>query len=316
MSSMLEMEAYMQKFPLGDEPNYLAYRYPHAKDKLVKFEEKTHTYFINYENETKDPCFSSTGIVSVSQLVHRYFSKFDADEVIRKMRSRPSWNRNNKYFGMTNDEIKSGWSKSGEIASARGTWLHGQLERYWNGADLANTKYHDLTPIRQFFNWKSAVCDGVLQPLRTELRLVTDESLKVVGTADFIAIPTDHPDPVDCGGILSVYLIDWKFSKGINYTNPVKAKGNGVCSELEDTNFYHYSLQQNIYKWILENYYGSWVLPGNKVYTSLKVESMQLAVFHENHGDSGMVVVLPDQSDIVASIIEEQRNVNQINVGN
>ncbi len=302
---MYTIDDYINIYPLRTDPNFLYYRNPHNRDDIVKFEEETHTYFVKYDLTTN--IFSSDEIISVSTFIHRYFETFDPDSVVKKMKLGRNWNTENKYYFMSDTEIKNKWRLEGELASRRGTWLHGQVERFWNGYDLLNSPYSHLIQINQFFNWKKVVFEEHLQPLRTEMRLVTDSELQLVGTADFLAIRTDHPDPLDCDGVLSVYLIDWKFSKSIKYTNPVGKKGKGVCSSLNDTNFYHYSLQQNMYKWILENYYNDWVLPGKKHYTKIKVVSMQLAVFHENHSECGMIVVLPDHGYIIDKLIEERR---------
>ena len=55
---------------------------------------------------------------------------------------------------------------------------------------------------------------------------------------------------------LKGYVIyDWKRSKEIKMENNF-ANGFGPVSHLPDTNYWHYTLQLNIYKYFLEKFYG------------------------------------------------------------
>ena len=49
------------------------------------------------------------------------------------------------------------------------------------------------------------------------------------------------------------------------------AKGYGPASDLPDTNYWHYTLQLNIYRWLLEKNYG------------IKISEMALIVLHPNN---------------------------------
>ena len=50
-------------------------------------------------------------------------------------------------------------------------------------------------------------------------------------------------------------IYDWKRSKEIKAENPF---GNGLAplEHLPDTNYWHYTMQLNVYKWMLEKFYG------------------------------------------------------------
>jgi hypothetical protein len=50
----------------------------HPRDSRITFDESTHTYYIDG---------SSENVISVTTLIHSYFPKFNADDVIKKMRS-------------------------------------------------------------------------------------------------------------------------------------------------------------------------------------------------------------------------------------
>ena len=85
-----------------------------------------------------------------------------------------------------------------------------------------------------------------MKPYRTEW-MIFDEDLKIAGSIDMVY---ENPD-----GTLSIY--DWKRSKDISKINGWDnfAK-NPLISHLHDTNFWHYALQLNTYKSILERKYG------------------------------------------------------------
>lgn len=284
------------------DPRYLAEQTPHALDAAVTFEEDTHTYAVQY---TRDGPFCEAGIVSTSGFVHSFFGHFDPDKVIPKMRRGRTF-ASSIYAGMTNLEIKTLWEANGARASARGTMLHFLLECHMNGFDLANSLYAGLEDVQAYFRWRKEYFEPAgLVPFRTELRFSTGPDLRLTGTADLLAIRDDHPPPCETGGVLSLHLIDWKFSRGVKYENKY-GSGVGPCANLPDCNGSHYGLQQNIYRWFIETYHHVWNWRGYH-YTSVKIVDMRLAIFHRNHGDSGLLVVLEDQSAIVQSMLEVRR---------
>lgn len=85
-----------------------------------------------------------------------------------------------------------------------------------------------------------------LRPYRTEW-MIFDEDLKIAGSIDMVY---ENPD-----GTLSIY--DWKRSKEISkFNNWNKFAINPLISHLHDTNYWHYTLQLNTYKAIIERKYG------------------------------------------------------------
>jgi ATP-dependent exoDNAse (exonuclease V) beta subunit len=80
--------------------------------------------------------------------------------------------------------------------------------------------------------------------------MIFDEDLKIAGSIDMVY---ENPD-----GTLSIY--DWKRSKEISKVNNWnKYALNPLISHMHDTNFWHYALQLNTYKAILERKYGKTV---------------------------------------------------------
>jgi ATP-dependent exoDNAse (exonuclease V) beta subunit len=97
-----------------------------------------------------------------------------------------------------------------------------------------------------------------LKPYRTEW-MIFNEDLKIAGSIDMVY---ENPD-----GTLSIY--DWKRSKEITKVNNWNQFAiNPLISHLHDTNFWHYALQLNTYKAILEAKYG------------VKVSSLYLVRLH------------------------------------
>jgi len=86
----------------------------HPRDKRLRFDEPSHTYFIDGKRGQ---------LKSVTTWIHTFFPHFDADDAISKMRRGRKWNEDNPLFGKTNDEIKLIWKLNGEAASKQGKGL-------------------------------------------------------------------------------------------------------------------------------------------------------------------------------------------------
>ena len=84
---------------------------------------------------------------------------------------------------------------------------------------------------------------GKYQPYRTEWTIF-DEEIKLAGSVDMCY--TDKAN--------NFYLFDWKRSKQIKKKNNYR-KGKYPLSHIDDANYWHYALQLNIYKYILEKNY-------------------------------------------------------------
>ena len=225
----------------------------HSRDKNIKFFEENHKYII-----TSDPDSKYT---SVTTWNHTHFSNFDADTVIQGMMNSKGWKEGHKYWGLTSEQIKNQWSNNGSSVSYLGTDLHYEIECFMNDKRF-NNKYthkelyeiyminykivHDLKPIEWQYFLHFVHDFPELKPYRTEWTIY-HEDLKIAGSIDMVYENTD--------GTLSIY--DWKRSKNITRINNWNkfAITEAVC-HLPDSNFWHYALQLNTYKAILEDKYG------------------------------------------------------------
>lgn len=305
-SKTVSLEDAMRLYPLGDEPTYLAKCNPHSKDPYISLDEATHTYSVNFQ-ESQSGTFTSEGVVSVSHLVKNCFPVFDPLKVIPKMKSnKRKWNPTHPLYNRTDTQIQAKWKADGVSASRKGTWLHGQLERIMNGTNISTLPYREIVELQQFSKWRTDFFDAKLVPFRTEFKLKSDIDLRLTGTIDLLAVEKDYHKKDT--NVLELYMIDWKFSKQIKMSNPFGGGLAGTpCAHLDDCNYVHYSLQQNAYKWLFETFYSNWEWSGKK-YTSVKIVSMQLVIFHENYGVSGEILDLVDLQDVIREMIDARKN--------
>lgn len=233
----------------------------HERDAAIVFYEVGHKYKI-----TTDPL---SRYQSVTTWCHSHFPKFDADKIINGMMRKPDWKPGHKYWGLTKQEIKNKWFNNGAAVSSAGTDLHERIELFLNNAEcITHNDFlarYDLTLLlmkemsddkgwdNEVVEWKyfiNFVRDNpTLKPYRTEW-MIYDEDVKLAGSIDMVYENED--------GTLSIY--DWKRCKSINRVNMYNKFALTPCiSELHDTNYWHYTLQLNTYKHILERKYGKQV---------------------------------------------------------
>jgi hypothetical protein len=228
----------------------LARKNRHERDNKVHFDEPTHIYTVNG---------SCKGFVSATGFIHNFFGHFDADKVITNMMRGKNW-PNSPWYGMTRQQIKDAWNKNRDEASSAGTAMHLGCEMVMNGAEsqvapeIVNTK--EWEHFQAY--WKKD--SQIWEPWRTEWE-VWDETYKLTGSIDMI-----YRSKID--GTFAVY--DWKRAKEMKMENAFQ-KGLGPVSHLDDTNYWHYSLQLNLYKWFLEKHY------------NIKISELALVVLHPNN---------------------------------
>ncbi|MFY7730789.1 MAG: PD-(D/E)XK nuclease family protein [Flavobacterium sp.] len=225
----------------------------HPRDQLITFFEEGHKYIIHLE--------PNVVYTSVTTWIHRHFDEFDADKIIHKMMTGKGWKEGHKYWGQTPDQIKALWNANRDAASGAGTDLHYEIECFHNDKrfQFAYTNkelyemymaYHAAKLPHMSLEWQYFIefikDHPHLTPYRTEW-VVFHEDIKISGSIDMVY---QNPD-----GTLSIY--DWKRSKQITRVNTFNRFATTPCiSHLHDTNFWHYALQLNMYKYILESKYG------------------------------------------------------------
>jgi hypothetical protein len=240
----------MSKIP----PTYLALKNAHPRDPYIEFDEGPHIYTVHGEG----------GYTSVTTWNHHHFSLFDADAVIQGIlkNRRHSTDPTYKYYGKTAEMIKAEWDKNRDSASGAGTNMHYDIECYYNNVPLQNDsieyKYfqrflHEFPTFDHVPSFLKTKDDDpitkkpiTLVPYRTEWMIYYEE-LRLSGSVDMV-----FENPED--GSIQIY--DWKRCKEIVYENPYgKTALTESIRHFPDTNYWHYALQLNTYKTILEEKY-------------------------------------------------------------
>lgn len=273
--------------------NVLSLRNSHSRDSDIKFFEEGHKYVILSEPDVK--------YTSVTTWNHSHFPKFEADSIIDNMMKSKSWKEGHKYWGLTPEQIKSQWNNNRDSVAGAGTDLHYEIECFNNNQRLSSgytnkelyEMYHidnNLTHESKAIEWRyfiNFVRDNPdLKPFRTEWTVYHDD-VKISGSIDMIY---ENPD-----GTLSIY--DWKRAKLITRINNFNkfALPPQIC-HLPDSNFWHYALQLNTYKAIIEQKYG-------KV-----VKSLFLVRLHPDAEEKNYELIeLPDLSTEIKDLFMERK---------
>ena len=260
-------------------PDYLAKKNAHPRDKLVTFEEVGHKYTVDGDDD----------YMSVTTWNHKHFEEFNPDAAIKMMKKGRKWNETHPFYGKTNEEIKEIWKSNGIESSKAGTKMHFDIECFYNNINPKN----ESIEFKYFLNFNGKIKN--MEAYRTEM-IVWDKTLKLCGSIDMLY---EHED-----GRVSIY--DWKRCKEIKMEGfRGKSSKTEAISHLPDSNFWHYSLQLNTYKYLLEKNY-------NKV-----IKGMYLICLHPNNKNKNYlkykVPVLKDEiKDLMKMRLEMVKKENML----
>lgn len=292
--------------PATTDTTFLAGKNPHPRDAHIHFDEGPHKYTI----EGVSNITAETEFTSVTTLVHQHFEHFDAKKVIAAMmRNQKKWNdpiANSKYYGKTAEEIEQMWSKAGQEAAAAGTAMHHKIECFYNQPQIPETAL-PLPPspatnsieFQYFLNFNQEYVSSnegaILRPYRTEWTVFHEEA-RIAGSIDMvyesIIGATDTTGATDTPPHLVIY--DWKRCREITKTNRAnKFATHPAIEHLPDTNYWHYTLQLNVYKYILQTKYGK------------TISDLYLIVLHPE-AQNYQRIKLPDLQSEVAELFEER----------
>ena len=263
-----------------------------ARDQNIRFYARGHKYEIVTDIRSK--------YTSVTTWNKSHFPKFDADAVIANIMRGKNWNPDNKYWGQTPEQIKASWFSNGASVADAGTNLHEQIEEFMNSNELVSGYNHQKLlenyrlveedsvvrgPEWQFF-LKFVEDHPEMKPFRTEW-MIYHEDLKIAGSVDMVY---RNPD-----GTLLIY--DWKRGKEIVKTNAYGSTATTECvRHLPDTNFWHYALQLNTYKTIIEEKYGA------------KVVGLCLVCLHpDNTNGSYQIIEVPFLEKEISELFDYRR---------
>ena len=278
-------------------PVYLANKNPHDWDISIRFDEEPHNYYIKWDGSTEELCDTS-----VTGFIKHNFPPFDADKIIANMRTGKNFHKS-KYFGQTDEEIKAGWEELRDSASFAGTNMHRCIEHYYNGMD--NDEKDDTYELSLFKTFAKEMEDMKIQPFRTEWMVRTDDNYKLVGSVDMLYFSKrwDRINKNTGRRELHLIMFDWKRSKLIKRWS--REKGFGCCSRIPNANYFHYCLQLNSYKYIIEHFYKNMKVNGI-IFDDIIIDRMHLLVCHPNLEKASNILV-SDYSEEMALMFEERK---------
>ena len=245
----------------------------YAQDQFIDFEPEEHIY--TYAGQER--------FLPVSSLIAYFFEEFNALAAAERKYAR---------YHIPVEESLDQWDRIGRMASEVGTFVHLQTENYFQRGFFENTclftyngKTEEISVEREKQHFLRFVEDYRIQPYRQEWP-VYDKELNIAGTIDLICRESD--------GEFTIY--DWKRSgKVVNTQGAPIVEGfggkrgfNGI--NLPDTAFYHYCIQQNLYRYMLETYYG------------IHVKAMNLVVLCPDY-PTYYIASVPKMDDVIRQIV-------------
>lgn len=218
------------------------------QDSLLSFEPSEHIYL--YDGRMQ--------LTAVSNIIKHFFTPFDFIGLSERVARRD---------GISQCGVLEEWDCKSLESREVGTFLHSQIEAFFANKPISvNTQFHyngefvkvckDVCIDAEMAYFKTFLKDNPMIPFRTEWRIF-DLDLKIAGTIDLICRNGNHFD-----------IYDWKRSRKASPNEAVWRNGINGLEHIPDISFYHYALQQNLYKYILEKNYG------------IKVENMYIVVLH------------------------------------
>jgi hypothetical protein len=245
----------------------------YSQDQFIDFEPDEHIY--TYAGQER--------FLPVSTLIAYFFEKFDALAAAERKQSR---------YRIPVEESLDQWNRIGRLASEVGTFVHLQTENYFQRGFFEtvcpftyNGKTEEISLEREKQHFLHFVDDYKIRPYRQEWP-VYDKELNIAGTIDLICRESD--------GEFTIY--DWKRSaKVVNTQGAPIVEGfggklgfNGI--NLPDTAFYHYCIQQNLYRYMLESHYG------------IRVKAMNLVVLCPDYS-TYYVASVPKMDEVIGQIV-------------
>lgn len=237
-------------------------------DQHVIFERLSHIYIID-----------GVQYKAVSNIISSLFPSFDADYWAEIKASERE---------VDPQQVKEEWDANGQKSREAGVFLHQQIENYFLNLPLHHLYHFQYNGIfvekdetidiqREFNFFKQFIKNNPIMPYRTEWKIF-DRTTKIAGTVDLVCKNGDGYD-----------IYDWKRSSKIHDTISYGC-GFGGLSHLTNTTLNHYKLQQNLYRYILENQYG------------MNVKSMKLVVLHPDFNSYEIIDVERMNNEINAII--------------
>lgn len=232
----------------------------------VAFYEKSHKYV---DLNTNEP------YISVTTLIHSFTQEFDKDfwsayKALEKLIPKEYWKMEKKSllstkkinpdifslydiskeeFNKLQQDILDEWQKKNKESCERGTLIHAQLENnyYKNPKNISLKKYGIGGKFECKKGYVPLDMNCGVYPEYLIYRKSNDGILKIAGQIDLL---------VKNGN--DIYIIDYKTNNSIDMKSgfDTKTKKNATMkyplNNLQDCNYYHYTLQLSTYAWMVQ----------------------------------------------------------------
>ncbi|MGE5456908.1 MAG: hypothetical protein ACM3RX_00990 [Methanococcaceae archaeon] len=190
----------------------------------MEFIESGHRYVLK-----SDPGIEFT---SCTTFVNYFFKAFDKVAIAKKLTA-----THPNYQNMSPEKLIAQWDQTG----IDGVAVHKEVENFINTGALP-TLPKSIQAV-EFLQKQNSEAVKIMSEI-----VVFSKELGIAGTVDLLI----YDKATGC-----YYLRDWKTSKKIEMSSYGNKRGNHpATSAIMDCNYYHYSLQLSLYRYILETCYG------------------------------------------------------------
>lgn len=250
---------------MKNEDNFHDLYNVHPLDENVKYLDKPHVYFVDGSCKTT---------LSATTFIGAWFPPFDQDAQAKRSYGGKTFKnsihrRSYKYhccFDTYRDENLSEEEKESkcvdliksqyDLAGTMGTEMHKNIEVFLDkgGKSTDDLKIADYNSkcFNQFMNIYNNKNWWTFKTLRLEWS-INDKETDIPGQIDFAGIELNKHG--------ELILLDWKRTESISelynkYAPQDEWRGYSLCSDLNNCKLIKYTLQLNLYKYILEKNYG------------------------------------------------------------
>lgn len=200
----------------------------HPREDMINLDHLTHKYLVKGYPEKY--------YISTTTWLHTFqVDKFDANAISERLAAKRM---------TTKAAILNEWDKARDF----GTNMHAKIEQWLlnsaSGSQIAQevlqeNEAHCMKQFQEF--WKTQI---LVKEYKPEMKIY-DEELHIAGCIDLLVKFVD--------GTYGIY--DWKCVASLNTGNQWSVAMKNPFESMLDTNYYHYTLQLNMYKYILERKY-------------------------------------------------------------
>ena len=261
----------------------------------IAFVEETHKYFDVTNPDAK--------FTSVTTMIHEYTQPFDKDfwsayKALEKLLPKDAWNIEKKSllntkkfdkvllelhsinesdFNREQQAILDEWDNENHKSCERGTKIHADLENsfYKKAKDIDISKFEIGGKFECKKDYSELDIENGIYPEYLIYRISEDGKLRIAGQIDLL---------VKRGN--KIIIADWKTNKEIktksfyNAQTKTSVKMKFPLNNLDDVNYWHYTLQLSTYAWMIQ-----------KLNPEFEIEDLVLV--HFDHKDNMTVYHLP-----------------------